>query len=268
MARALASLEREVLIPRVLSGRRSGTREDLKSWDSLVQAFGLESWLQAHASSGGAAVLTKLLSYPLTLAKYAKTAEGKNAVNVSIVGARAESTLPALYWECMASMAEFGPGTSTVDHWNLHFVGPHANASGPRIHEQLRTASEDQTNVNNDDSLNCRRVSFSVEQKRLQDSSRVMDADFFAFFNSGIGHAKESQHWQDALVGLKGSNCYALFTSFNEQDLSRDLKALEALGVEIVLSEPENSLRSLSPDFSPEGERVFANAAVTLAKFI
>ncbi|GBG33506.1 Zinc finger MYND domain-containing protein 15 [Hondaea fermentalgiana] len=276
LRRAVKELEEDHLVPRLWQAAErqavsSANSDDaatakqakqakvdpLENWDTVVQELGLESWVERHAASGGVAVFTKLLSYPLTLAKYAHAhcdleKSNNDNIRVSIVGARAESSLPALYWTHLVALA---PDSARAQQWNLQFIGPDVSLSGPPVHDALRDREVSILN----------QVSFATAQRPLE-TCELPSPDLYAFFNSGIGHPKESKRWAQALADLKGSGRRALFTSFHADDLARDLKALEALGANINFVERENPLRSLSRESSPDpSERVFANAAVVVA---
>ena len=106
-----------------------------KNWNEVAELVGLGEWFRKPFSCNSEGwildskvknyAMSKLLTYPMTIAKFCgEEAKSINdschkSIRVAILGARAESTLPRLYWEQL--------GLVTNLKWHLTFIGPHVS---------------------------------------------------------------------------------------------------------------------------------------------
>jgi len=228
----------------------------VRGWDDMASQLGAASWL----SQGGLEeretrtnLLSKLMTFPCTLACNSQglgleTEAGvSRPVRVAVLGARAESTLPHLFWQQL--------GLLTGLRWHLEFMGPHAGL--PRQPYEELSAQRENVKVD----FSCRMGLFHETHPQAE-----LSWDAFVFFNSGIGHPKEGERWDATIKMLLGCGKPVLFTSFNGKDLDRDLAALKSAGIRTSVIERANPMRSISPE-RVEGDPVFFNHCSVLARF-
>ncbi|KAG1319429.1 hypothetical protein G6F62_011844 [Rhizopus arrhizus] len=188
--------------------------------------------------------VSKLLTYPITIAsvlhqatpyKYGEqiTAEGMRSiaalktvlyptnqlnndaqaqvrtetVNIYLLGARAEATLPSHIW---LQLAYLFPSTP----FHIHFVGPDALAPNQEPHT---------TSVNE-------RLFFTYDNALYEDYHEKIEkfdpyTDLFFMFSPGIGHFKEG--WKPSIEKLLETKCPIFITGYDESDMDNDIKAVE-----------------------------------------
>lgn len=239
----------------------------LDDWGAAFRKLGIDRWLAAPPREQERelrrTMATKLLTYPLTLSRHLEwlssaparpAANGKapppeprqpravvpgSPLRIGVLGARAESTLPSLYWQQL--------GLLSGRKLHLAFFGPHASLplGAP---ERL---GEDDCRVD----FTCRSALFHEaaaqaqhEGQGLLQSHAALDA--FVLFNSGVGHPKEGRLWDETIRtlsrGYRGKR--ALFTSFSTSDLARDLQAARAHRLAVEAVEDSNPMRSLAEE--------------------
>ncbi len=255
----------------------------LGDWGAAFRTLGIDRWLAAPPREQERelrrTMASKLLTYPLTLSRHLEwlsSAQARPAVQarapspqpwqpravvpgyplrIGVLGARAESSLPSLYWQQL--------GLLSGRKLHLAFFGPHATLplGAP---ERL---GEDDCRVD----FTCRSAFFhdaaaQAQQQAQQggqgqpQSHAALDA--FVLFNSGVGHPKEGRLWDETIRtlsrGYRGK--HALFTSFNTSDLARDLQAARAHGLAVEAVEDTNPMRSLAEE-TYEKDSVVTNFA-------
>mmetsp|Transcript_3120 Transcript_3120/g.4486 ORF Transcript_3120/g.4486 Transcript_3120/m.4486 type:complete len:253 (-) Transcript_3120:631-1389(-) len=247
LANAVGSLER-----RLLADANSPAVGHIGSWDDAVSSLGLDDWLREN--SNGKALLSRLLTYPLTIAHYWKQYDGlqemarSRKLRVSVLGARAESELPSLYWQQLSRF--------TNAEWQVRFVGPQLS----RLPPQHRVLGDK-------DKLG---VSFSSMKGMFHDVvgddelKGTLDSDLYVFFNSGVGNSGEGLHWQKTMDIMSSSgDPNMLFTSFNSKDLKNDLAALKTQGFAPKCVEENNPFGSSWKE-QFRGEELFVNKSSIL----
>ena len=253
--------------------------EAMRDWDSAVRSLGLSKWAKTplvklskdpskelHEESLGVVdeadsllkrtTVSKLLTYPLTVARHARHLAGEavkrndgdvsKPVRLAVVGARAESTLPSLFWQQL--------GIVTGLRWELTFIGPQTGPPGGPPH--LAPGTEPM-------------VTFSHKFGMYHECFSMSDLpyDGFCLFNSGIGHPKEGLNWEHTITMLQREQGKpALFTSFNMKDFERDQVVLKRIGTDISRFERHNPVRSLSQEHLAN-EKVYTNFSATLTHF-
>jgi len=226
----------------------------LENWERVGEVLGVGDWLEAAGEDLAErelrrALTSKLLTFPATLARHCQrlgldeeSARGRPA-RVGVLGARAESTLPPLFWRQLAVLSGL--------EFHLVFIGPQAGS--PREGTSPPPAAEG--------------LWFSSVNGLLHEVQDRLSAplDAYVLFNSGIGHPKEGMNWEPSVQLLRESGKRALLTSFNEHDLDRDLVALKRHGFSIEHIDRLNPLRSLAAE-SFEGDQVFFNHSATVVQ--
>lgn len=190
---------------------------ELKCWDTYAEARGLSGWLETDRQTR-LPLLSKLLTYPMTIAHFGRTMfpSKEKMQNIMVAGARAEADLPALYWRELSRTLDMP--------FHIDFVGLQLRekntpgASFPGVINMTKTKGP------------------------LTEIAK--DVDGLILFNSGIGHAEESINWNDSLTALRTFNKPILFTSFNEQDLHHDIAFMQREGYKVTRVEPLNPFAS------------------------
>jgi hypothetical protein len=269
----------------------------LGDWGAAFRTLSVDRWLAAPTREQERelrrTMASKLLTYPLTLACHlewlsaavahpAPQAKAPSAkapssqpwqqrpvvagypLRIGVLGARAESSLPSLYWQQL--------GLLSGRKLHLAFFGPHATLplGAP---ERL---GEDDCRVD----FTCRSALFhdaaahavpghqqGLQQGQVQGQSQSQlhshaALDAFVLFNSGVGHPKEGRLWDETIRTMKKkySGKRALFTCFNANDLARDLQAAKAHGLAVEAVAETNPMRSLAEE-TYEKEKVVTNYA-------
>jgi len=218
-------------------------RPDLAlGWRELVSARGLDAWAGVKAGAATAPesaplgspelkLLSKVLTYPLTLALGAArlgmgagaAPGGVRRLHVHVVGARAEATLPWIFW---LELGRLDPAAT----WDLRFVGPDVD---PRL-------------VGAPVAAGSVRAAFSNAPYEADAPSRP-PPDLLCLFNPGLSRVRE---WGPALDVILGANRPVLCTGFNADDYATELAWCDALArhgrfVGRVERCGENPMRSL-----------------------
>lgn len=241
----------------------------LESWDAYIRYRGLDEWVKSHPKVAKL-VLSKLLSYPLTLAKHIPDMlghisaaeahlEATTTTIIDVIGARQEASLPPQYW---ASFPEMLPGRS----FTIRFVGPHVPA---HFDKQTHKVVDRLT------------VQYSTSLYHDSELVKAQAPDALVFFNAGVGHPGEDKHWAPTLEQIfnatspeqqEGEQVMIpppmLFTTFGSNDHKQDLATVGALvkksnsGIHIEL-EGDNAMHSLwgEPATHEGGEKMLPNTS-------
>ena len=203
--------------------------------------------------------LSSLFTYPLTLSyglQSMNLSKSTNVKNILILGARAESSLPARKWRHLLISSPI------LNEVNLYFQGPHIY---PLQHQFVDWNCED----------SARKLSFFNLGKCLFHSDEQAQAllpslDLIVVFNPGFGHDFLKPSWNPSLSQLIRSKIPILATALSEHDLQRDLNFLKNENPEPIrfLLEPkENPFRSHrqaidDKEQNPEHRVIVTNAHV------
>ena len=225
----VASAELEGLLlctPRTAAACGVEKENKLNGWERYAAFRGLDSWL-AHKKEREERLrlLSRLLTYPMTLSScVARGDVGARApeaaeLHLAVLGARAESSLPRLFWSEMLTMLP------RVDRVHMYFVGP--DVSEEKREDVVRDPVDGKV-----------RFAFHTERALFHSSDALGDmqraasagdhvhASAFAF-NSGLSHEAVRHLWAPTLDALDDARLPAVFTSFNEADYALDVRFAE-----------------------------------------
>ena len=232
-------------------GIDGAVRMDMRSY---LQERGFEEAAKDPASSAFR-TLSAAMTFPLTLgygvnrifaqdgpAGHAREIMEmhKRPLNILVVGARAESSLPALWWrECLASCY---PSGAIDGGLHVGLIGPElqtmrANPDTNEIDVQLHPAvfANQQVARSESDELNIQARVYHVPDgltmlhKHPEHLKLLLHTDLFVLFNPGLGHKALSKHWGESMKLLCMSRKPVLCTAHSLKDLSRDKQFLENL---------------------------------------
>ena len=203
--------------------------------------------------------LSSLFTYPLTLSyglQSINMSTTSNVKNILILGARAESSLPARKWRHLLI------SSPSLNEVNLYFQGPHIY---PLQNQFVDWNYEDKS----------KKLSFFNLGKCLFHSDEQAQAllpslDLIVVFNPGFGHDFLKASWNPSLSQLLQSKIPILATALSEYDLQRDINFLKNENTEPIrfLLEPkENPFRSHrqaidDKEQNPEHRVIVTNAYV------
>ncbi|GAA5799077.1 zinc-finger of mitochondrial splicing suppressor 51-domain-containing protein [Helicostylum pulchrum] len=255
---------------------------NMANWDSLFYTRTFPSM----DSDRSMRHVSKLLTYPLTIAsvlhqssphKYGEqvTSEGMRSIaalrtilyphnqvsndaqtqlrtdtiNVYLVGARAEATLPSHIW---LQLAYLFPATP----FHIHFIGP--DALSPNQEPHTKSVNE--------------RLSFTYDNAMYHDYHEKIEkfdpyTDIFFMFSPGIGHAEARESWKTSIEKTLETKCPIFITGYDEADMKNDIEAVEQDyqgEFDWVLKPSVNEFRSLKRDVNLMDLRqsIFANYGI------
>ncbi|KAI9476457.1 MAG: zinc-finger of mitochondrial splicing suppressor 51-domain-containing protein [Benjaminiella poitrasii] len=214
--------------------------------------------------------VSKLLTYPITIAsvlhqsspyKYGEhvTAEGMRSIaalrtilypknqlsndahqelrtetiNIYVLGARAEASLPSHIW---LQMSYLFPSTP----FHIHFVGPDALAPNQEPHTK---------------SIN-ERLLFTYDNAMYHDYHETIEkfdpyTDLFFLFSPGIGQPDSRKGWKASIRKALETKCPIFMTGYDEKDMNGDVEAIKEDHegeFDWVLKPSQNIFRSLKRD--------------------
>lgn len=188
-------------------------------------------------------IISSMLTFPLTTAYGLKFLFPEfdlpsNSFNISIIGARSESSLPPIYWKEFNSL--FPDRPNSHHNFNIEFFGPHLMIKD-------LTSSWERNFFENGHNLNLladisNRCFFHVHPNRLPLLGR---SDLFFLFNPGFGSKELSSSWKPTLSLLLQSRKPIMCTAYSEKDLHQDLENLHLLGMEEDHQDLGNSIEML-----------------------
>jgi hypothetical protein len=205
------------------------------------------------------ALISHLLSAPLTMASQFNhiiknctndnTEEGSTEFDWCCIGARAEASIPIVYWKeflmssraslfseegRLASSSSSDPSNKSLDI-SLDFIGPDIP---PKLSEQsiiIPTRKDENNSTTTSLCLRGYHRGFfhdSPAMKTVNPNSRSWDA--YIFFNPGFGHPNLRKSWESTLklildrgqASARKTQCTLLLTAHSEQDMARDAAIL------------------------------------------
>ena len=180
--------------------------------------------------------LSSLFTYPLTLSyglQSMNLSTSTTTKNILILGARAESSLPASNWRHLLI------SSTILQQVNLYFQGPHIY---PLQHQCI--------DWNHDEIV--KKISFMNLGKCLFHSDEQAQAllpslDLVVLFNPGFGHDYLKSSWNPSLSQLLQMKIPILATALSEYDLQRDINYLKnenTAPIRFLLEPTENPFRS------------------------
>jgi splicing suppressor protein 51 len=183
---------------------------------------------------------------PNQLTNEAQTQTRTDTINIYLVGARAEATLPPHIW---LQLAYLFPATP----FHIHFIGPDALATGQEPHTK---------SVNE-------RLYFTFDNAMYHDYHEKIEkfdpyTDLFFMFSPGIGHASARESWKPSIEKALETKCPIFVTGYDEADMLNDVEAVEqdyAGEFDWLIKPSVNEFRSLKRDVNLMDLRqsIFAN---------
>ena len=181
--------------------------------------------------------LSSLFTYPLTLSyglQSMNLSSSPNIKNILILGARAESSLPARKWRHLLISSPM------LQEVNLYFQGPHIY---PLQHQYVDWSYDEDKS---------KKLSFFNLGKCLFHSDKqaqelLPSLDLIVVFNPGFGHDYLKESWNPSLSQLLHSKIPILATALSEYDLKRDINFLKNENkepIQFLLEPKENPFRS------------------------
>lgn len=170
-------------------------------------------------------------------------------MNIYIVGARAEATLPSHIW---LQLAYLFPATP----FHIHFIGPDALAPNQEAHSK---------------SVNERLV-FTYDNSMYHEYHETIDkfdpfTDLFFMFSPGIGQEHSRESWKTSIEKALETKCPIFVTGYDGADMKNDVEAVEQDyqgEFDWVLKPSVNAFRSLKRDVNLMDLRqsIFANYGI------
>ncbi|CEG35875.1 uncharacterized protein PHALS_00202 [Plasmopara halstedii] len=160
-------------------------------------------------------MLSSAYSYVMTLSKFLSDllapyhADSEKKVDLHIIGARAEATMPRYLWD---DLSFFHPGWQ----FNITLVGNHV----PVMPARNKTRSKENTLV---------QLEMTNGLYHESVARKLTTPDAFVMYNPGIGHPYLRESWEPTVLSVLASRKPMLITSFNLEDQQRDIKALQKL---------------------------------------
>ena len=175
--------------------------------------------------------LSKICSFPLSLAFGIRQIFGAPITNLSVllIGARAESTLPAAWW------VETLIACEKVHRLSIHMIGPHLDekrmsGGGSRQVVQWRQGGGCETGREVDINMV---PSGKVVLHEHEDCLKLLRShDLFVLFNPGYGSTNVqglAESWKPTISYLLQTRKPILCTALSKFDMDRDLNMLEQI---------------------------------------
>ena len=182
------------------------------------------------AQDAAVTLLSSALTFPLTLAHgWERLGLAAPRVEICIVGARAEASLPPAMWQQLSALVGadvrlrmVGPGIPGVVVGNGNVVAtpsatPSASVEAKLFHET------------------------ALGQALLRDPSSAADVpDAFVCFNPGLGEPGWGAAWEPTMRALAASRRPLLMTALSRDDAARDAEycATHRIGFQPLVHEP------------------------------
>ena len=265
--------------------RRAGHPENFLP-SNVMKPIDMKHYLQERhfdfQSASSYRTLSSLLTFPLTLSygmrlvnqishlcQAIKPLKLSSKTSILVVGARAESSLPLLWW------TEALYAAPIVHSLRINFLGPGLQARKSEVEAYHWTSCADNNtspttpsnSVNADiNPSEASKTSATIEllasrrnvqllHTHPQCDALISEADMFVLYNPGLGATAElRQSWQPTIKKLLASGKPVLLTAHCLLDLSRDMAYL--IGFQSS-KEPDGSITIVG------GDEIAANAAIT-----
>jgi len=192
------------------------------------------------------AAIRSILYPKVILAKDGVTMLKTETVNLYLLGARAESTLPPHIW---LQLSHLFPQTP----FHIHFIGP----------DTLPPNREPYTTFLND------RLTFTYDNAMYHDYHEKIGSfdpyrDIYFLFAPGIGHPDSREAWKPSIAKALDTKCAMFITGFDQSDVQTDVKAVEedhGEDFDWILKPTENHFKSLKHDINLQDltQAIFAN---------
>ncbi|KAI8379252.1 zinc-finger of mitochondrial splicing suppressor 51-domain-containing protein [Radiomyces spectabilis] len=188
----------------------------------------------------------RTILYPRDIAKENTAPARTEMINLYVIGARAEATLPPHIWLQMAYLFPHTP-------FHIHFVGPDALPANKEPHT---------TSLNE-------RLMFTYDNSLYHDYHEKIEkfdpyTDLFFLFSPGIGHPSARETWKPSIQKALETKCAIFLTGFDHADMANDIEAVEqdySGEFDWIMKPTENEFRSMKRDINLMDLRqtIFAN---------
>jgi len=221
----------------------------LDSWDEFIRHKSLSDWCNEDREIR-LSLLTELLSYPLTLATYLQkqlipSNTGKNGTVVHIIGARAEATLPVVYWA--QTLGELEQESLT-----LRFFGPDIPSKLDKTEDSMNVGSKILKRSFASSLYPSASVlsSSSTSSSHLSSPMHMEIPDLFVMFNPGIAHDKLKKVWRPTIHSIMAANKPILLSGLHLVDVHHDYEQVKAQHPIKCVSPPKINPFASSKEFA------------------
>ena len=158
-------------------------------------------------------------------------------LRVCVLGARAESSLPLLWWReaLIYSLARSQQQSICANGLEVTFVGPEMQGMrADPIKNDLSTSismTEKKSDLRIYQYPNGKYMLHAMDNKNL--SQILLHSDVFVLFNPGLGHPALTENWRETFSLLLQTKKPILCTAYHKIDLERDMKFVEDITAEI-----------------------------------
>ena len=179
-------------------------------------------------------VLSSILTYPLSISycinkifHLYKNSTKKN-LNILIIGARSESSLPNIWWK------ETLYNSDIFNNIKLEFVGPHIMINNKENKTESLSFNNNNIIIN----------PLTFDNKLLLHNNKnirnlLLDNDLYILFNPGFGSKSLKNEWEDTLKYLLWTKKPIVCTALNLSDLNRDLDYIKNIANNIDSAEQD-----------------------------
>ncbi len=179
-------------------------------------------------------ILSSILTYPLSISysinkifHLYKNSTKKN-LNILIIGARSESSLPNIWWK------ETLYNSDIFRNIKLEFVGPHIMINNKE--NKVDTLSFNNNNIIINP-LTSDNKSLLHDNKNIR--NLLLDNDLYILFNPGFGSKSLKNEWEDTLKYLLWTKKPIVCTALNLSDLNRDLDYIKHIASNVDSEEQD-----------------------------
>jgi hypothetical protein len=207
-------------------------------------------------------VLSSLLTYPLTISHALRTVfpldHIKPNMHIVVLGARAESSLPSIWWKEVLYSQHVAQSTK------ITMVGP-GQALSPR-------ATKPHQHSWNNKNVEVHTGQYTELFHALPNHFELLfTADMFVLFHPGFGHEKMTPLWMPTLELLFQTRKPIYCTAYSPTDLQRDIDKLQQCAEELDSQDLGESLEFIVPPtqnpFASARPVVNENDEVTIANY-
>lgn len=240
----------------------SGTAENASDMNSFLLQRGV-----AEADGSGRRALSATLTFPLTLSygirrvfgQGARAHEVKDVLNVLVLGARSESSLPPVWWR----EALTGSSSRIGKKLNIKLLGPGLQQ------QQQQQQQEKSSHTYEGKTVSVSRVEKGANllHEHGECMKLLLENDLFVLFNSGLGSTQSlKESWAPTIKLLCMTRKPILLTAHSAYDLKRDLARLEIITseedtqdlgepIEFIFNPHANPFASWKRTVDPKEER-------------
>jgi hypothetical protein len=200
---------------------------------NLKEYLTLRGYGDALKDSSAERVLSSVMTFPLTLAYGYKLLNvySRPKVNAVVIGARAEATLPAIWWK------EFLFASDNIAELTVKMIGPAVRPKG--ADDAVKVLEWGSYSFDDCGQLVTPKVELSIPPDGacyFHEMDNIMDllqwADVFVLYNPGLGSSVHKEQWDPTMRMLLETRKPILCTSHGEDDAIADLKYIDAIAAQ------------------------------------